>query len=135
MNVLKGKIESINESEHLSLVKVRIGAIFLTAIVIDTFKTAPYLVKDRDIQVIFKETEVIIGKGRSDEHRVSLQNRLEGKISSIVPGELLSKVILATDVGEVRSIITSNAVKQLDLQIGDSVTAMIKTNEMMLSDD
>ncbi len=141
MNTLKGKVESIIESDNLSLVKVRIGNILLTSIVIDTIQTAPYLEEGRDIHVIFKETEVIIGKwvsgsGRgSDDFQISLQNRIPGTIKSIVRGSLLSKVILATEIGKVSSIITDNAVNQLNLEIGDEVTAMIKTNEMMLSND
>ena len=43
------------------------------------------------------------------------------------------KLIIKTDVGEIASIITTNSVKRLDIKIGDSLTAMIKTNELMLS--
>ena len=131
MNVLTGEIETVTVQGSLSLVRVSVGSTRLSAIVIDTPDTAPYLTPGNTIRVIFKETEVIIGKGT--EHAISLQNKLEGHVRSIESGKLLSKLTLDTTVGQVVSIITTNAVEQLRLQEGSEVTAMIKTNEMMLS--
>ena len=81
--------------------------------------------------MIFKESEVFIGKGI--DHQISLQNKLVGTITTIAKGELLSKLVLDTTVGTITSIITANAVDQLQLIEGETVTAMIKTSEMMLS--
>ena len=132
MNILKGKIEAITVNGSLSLVHVKVKDTRLSAIVIDTPETASYLKIGHSIDVIFKETEVIIGMGV--EHQISLQNKLEGTVQSIESGSLLSKLILDTQAGQVTSIITTNAVKQLGLQTGSQITAMIKTNEMMLSE-
>ncbi len=132
MNILTGKIASININGQLSLVRVKVDGTTLTSIVIDTPETASYLQIGNTINVIFKETEVIIGKGTG--HQISLRNQLVGKIKSIESGELLSKLILDSTAGEVTSIITTNAVRQLQLKVGDQATAMIKTNEMMLSE-
>lgn len=132
MNILKGKIEAITVNGSLSLVHVKVKDTRLSAIVIDTPETVSYLKIGHSIDVIFKETEVIIGMGV--EHQISLQNKLEGTVQSIESGSLLSKLILDTQAGQVTSIITTNAVKQLGLQTGSQITAMIKTNEMMLSE-
>lgn len=132
MNVLSGKIASVNPSGDLSLVRVRCGDLFISAIVIDTPDTASYLREDQPVRLIFKETEVIIGKGF--EHEVSLQNRLKGKVIQIEKGELLSKVTISSKQGEISSIITTNAVNQLGLTTGSEACAMIKTNEIMLSE-
>lgn len=131
MNTLKGEIASVTVNGSLSLVKVKAGGAWLSAIVIDTPETAPYLQSGNAINVIFKETEVIIGKGTN--HAISLQNKMVGKIRSIESGDLLCKLILDTTAGEVTSIITTHALNQLQLQAGTEVTAMVKTNEMMLS--
>jgi molybdate transport system regulatory protein len=45
----------------------------------------------------------------------------------------LSKIVVESSVGNITSIITSNAVEQLQIKVGSQVTAMIKTNEIMLS--
>lgn len=132
MNLIQGKISSIKINGQISLVRLKVNEITLTSIVIDTPETAPYLKVGNAINIIFKETEVIIGKGTT--HQISLRNQLVGNIKSIESGKLLSKLVLDTAAGEVTSIITTNAVQQLQLNVGDQATAMIKTNEMMLSE-
>ncbi|MEN8188059.1 MAG: TOBE domain-containing protein [Bacteroidota bacterium] len=131
MNKLEGKIESISVKGSLSLVMVNVNNTLLTTIVIDNPETSPYLKEEKPVKVIFKETEVIIGKG--EQNQISLQNKFKGKIDSIDTGELLCKININTSVGKIASIITANAVRKLDLKPGTEVTAMIKTNEMMLS--
>lgn len=132
MNTLKGIVESVTVKKSLSLVKIKAGPFHLTTIVIDTPESSPYLKSGNPVQVIFKETEVIIGKGNN--HQISLQNKIKGTIETIESGELLCKVSLETEVGKIVSVITTNAVNQLQLKTGDEVTAMVKTNEVMLSE-
>ncbi|MDH3323376.1 MAG: TOBE domain-containing protein [Flavobacteriaceae bacterium] len=131
MNSLKGIIEAVNVSGDLSIITVKVAHTNFSAIVIDTPQTDPYLVKGNPIQVIFKETEVIIGVGSVDG--ISLRNKLFGKVVSIDSDNLLSKLVVDTDVGLITSIITTNSVKRLKIEIGTALTAMIKTNELMLS--
>ena len=132
MNILEGKITEVKVDGNLSLVRIGVKTTQLTSIVIDTPASAPYLKPGTDIKVIFKETEVMLGKG--NEHAISLQNQLVGQVRSIEAGKLLSKLVLDTNAGTIISIITTNAVSQLNLEKGSKVTAMIKTNEMMLSE-
>ena len=131
MNILEGTIEEIKVSGELSIVRVEVSGNLLSTIVIDTPETASFLEKGNLVKVIFKETEVIIGVG--DMSGISLRNKFCGKIKSIERDELLSKVKVDSDVGEISSIITSNAVDQLKLKPGMKVCAMIKTNELMLT--
>lgn len=131
MNILKGKISSIKVNGDLSIVKVNIGKTTFSTILIDTPDTASYLKLENEVSVIFKETEVILGVG--DMSGISLRNKLVGKVHSIESDRLLSKVTINTDLGPITSIITSNAVTQLKIVEGLEVSAMIKTNELMLS--
>jgi molybdate transport system regulatory protein len=132
MNILDGIIEKISVNGALSLAGVRVGDTRFTVIIIDTPETVPYLKVGNRIHVIFKETEVIIGKGTG--HQISLRNKLVGRIFKIDSGELLSKVTVETQAGKITSVITTNAVQQLQLEEGNEVTAMIKTNEIMISE-
>ena len=118
MNILKGTIEKLSVSGSLTLINLKVQHLPITAIVIDTPETASYLEIGNAISVVFKETEVII----------------VGIISKVQSKELLSKLTIDTPVGEISSIITTNAVQQLNLTEGIEVTAMIKTNEIMLSE-
>jgi molybdopterin-binding protein len=56
-----------------------------------------------------------------------------GEVISIASDKLLSKLMIKTKVGEITSIITTNSVRRLKIKIGTEVTAMIKTNELILS--
>lgn len=114
------------------MVKVVVGENALTAIVIDTPESAPYLVEGSEIKVLFKETEVSIGL--SQEHQISMQNQLPGTVKALDTGELLSKVVIQIDTTAITSIITSNAVRQLQIRPDLPVVALIKTNEIMLAD-
>jgi molybdate transport system regulatory protein len=133
MNILKGTIQDLSVSGNLTLLRVNVNTILITAIVIDTPSTSTSLKIGKPITVIFKETEVIIGKG--DTSQISMRNQFKGIISSIESKELLSKLTIKTSVGDITSIITSNAVNQLKLDVGVEVTAMVKTNEIMLQND
>ncbi|MEX1384355.1 molybdopterin-binding protein [Lutibacter sp.] len=132
MNILKGTIEKLTVSGSLTLIGIKVDTINMSAIVIDTPKTAPYLKVGNTITVVFKETEVIIGKGNTDE--ISLRNKFKGTIEVLESKELLSKLTIKTNVGKISSIITTNAVKQLQLELGTAVTAMVKTNEILISE-
>ena len=132
MNILKGKIATIKTKGSLSLVKINVNDIFLNTIIIETPKTASYLKKGNPINVVFKETEVIIGKGIS--HNLSLQNKVFGTILEIEKGDFLSKITIDAKVGKIVAIITSEAVEELQLSLNEKVTAMMQTTEIMLSE-
>lgn len=132
MNCLQGKVESLNVYDNLTLATIKVGDVLMKSIVIETPDTCPYLVKGKPVKVLFKETEVVIGKG--ENLAISLQNRFDCTIKHIEKGVLLSKLTLATQGTEIFSIITTNAVTQLELEVGQQVLAMIKTNEIMLSE-
>ena len=131
MNKVKGIISGIEVSGSLSLVSVHCGKIILKSIIIDTPDTVGYLVQGADVELLFKETEVVIAKpGPLD---ISLQNRIPATIFSLAKGELLSSLVLSSELGKLESIISTAAVMQLKLEPGSAVQAMVKLNEMMLS--
>ena len=133
MNSLKGHIKEVQVNGSLSLVTVALSdQILFKAIIIETPETASYLTAGHLVKVLFKETEVIIGK--DIKHLISLENQLRGIIKRIERGLLLSNILINTPAGEISSIITTNAVEQLGLKEELTVCAMVKTNEIMLSE-
>jgi molybdopterin-binding protein len=132
MNNLEGTISSIEVSEGLSLVTADLGGkLSLRAIIIETPDSAPYLRKGNKVKMMFKETEVVIGTG--SQHNISLQNRMYGQITFIEEGRLLSRIGIKTDAGPIESVISTQSVQSLGLSVGATVCAMVKLNEMMLS--
>lgn len=132
MNSFSGHITDIRTSDALSVVTVSVdAAVTFKAIVIDNPETAPYLSEGHAVHVLFKETEVVIATGK--DPAVSLQNRVEGTISAIDKGLLLSRIVIHTPIGEVVSVISTNAVDALGLTENKNVIAMIKLNEVALA--
>ena len=132
MNILTGKITNLEVNGSLSLVSCLVNDLLFKAIVIETPETAAYLKKENSIKLLFKETEVIMATG--DTSNISLQNKITGTVISIEKGKLLSQIVINSAVGTITSVITSGAVEQLKIEIGKEVTAMIKTNEILLSE-
>ncbi len=130
MNQLPGIISEILSEGQLSIVKITITGGVFSAIVIDTPSTASYLEKGALVNMLFKENEVVVAKDFSGQ--ISLQNRFDCAIVGMEMGKLLCKVIMNYQGFEIRSLITANAALQMDLAIGDKVTAMVKTNEISL---
>ncbi len=131
MNTLSGQISNIEVNGSLALVTTKIHDVPFTAIVIENPETAPHLQVGNTINVLFKETEVIIAIGNPEN--ISLQNKITGTIIQLEKGALLSKLTIGTAIGNIVSIITTKAVQQLHIEKGTTVTAMIKTNEILLS--
>ena len=133
MNRLKGQIEEIKVNGNLSQVSILIGKDTLfKSIIIETPETVSYLVKDHQVDVIFKETEVVLAKGKTDN--ISLINRIDGEIKELKKGKMLCEVILATEAGIVTAIVSRDAFDILDLKTGETLTAMVKLNEVMIAE-
>lgn len=130
MNQLSGKIENIETENSLSFVSIKVGPTTLFAIVMETLHNSPHLKIGNPIQVIFKATEVIISTGLVDH--ISLQNRLAGKIYTIESGLLMSRLLLKTEIGMLISVIPTISVNQLELKVDSEITAMIKSNNLIL---
>ena len=133
MNSLEGHIISVEVSGSMSIVTVKLAEkLHLRAIVIETPESSPYLVNGRRIKMLFKETEVVLGT--FEEHRISLQNRISGTVKAIEKGQLLTKVLIDTELGEISSVISTKSTEQLNIKASSRVWAMVKLNEMMLSE-
>ncbi|MFC2124291.1 molybdopterin-binding protein [Bacteroidota bacterium] len=131
MNCLKGHIIDIQSKEHLSLVWIQIGLVEFKSIVIDTPDTSDYLKVGNVVKVLFKESETILARNLKGD--ISLQNRIEGMVTSVDKGHLLSNVHLDCNDNRISSVITSLSVERLGIQKGVKVTALIKTNEVVLA--
>ena len=131
MNILKGNITNIHESESLSLVKIAVGNIIFTSIIIDTPESDSYFKIGNTVKIYFKETEVIIAK--NELLNISIQNKIPCTIISMKLGEILTELHLRFEDFDIKSLITTNACKTLNLKNGDAVLALIKTNEISLS--
>ena len=130
MNKLKGIIVSIQSSPELSIVEVDISGDIFSALVLETPASATYLKSGSKVEIIFKETEVSIAKELSG--LISLRNRFNARIQRIEKYEILTTVFLGYKTNIISSIISTKSANRLDLQEGDDVEWLVKTNEVSL---
>lgn len=63
---------------------------------------------------------------------LSARNRLEGKITELQVGGVMAHVVVQVGNNLVESVITRRSVQEMNLKVGDTVTAVIKSTEVML---
>ncbi|WP_457627820.1 TOBE domain-containing protein [Persephonella sp.] len=130
MNRIKAVIKSVESSDSISLVELETAAGKMSAVVVETPDSADYLKTGREVYILFKETEVSIGKDLSG--RISLRNRFDCTVLTVEKGKILSRIVMDCKGERIVSIITTRSVESLELKEGDRVTALVKTNEVSL---
>ena len=63
---------------------------------------------------------------------LSARNRLEGKVVEIQLGGVMAHVVVRAGKNLVESVITKRSVDEMKLKVGDKVSAVIKSTEVML---
>jgi molybdate transport system regulatory protein len=66
--------------------------------------------------------------------RLSARNQLDGVVTDVQLGSVMATVVVRLSGGqEVTSVITKDSAQELGLAEGDSVTAVIKSTEVMIA--
>jgi molybdopterin-binding protein len=65
--------------------------------------------------------------------QISARNKLEGTVASIKLGGVMAEVVVRVGELEIVSVVTRTSVEELGLAEGDSVTAIVKSTEVMLA--
>jgi molybdate transport system regulatory protein len=133
MNQIKGTITAIDTAGDMSLVTIAAGDESFSSLVLDTPATASYLQVGKEIVMVFKETEMAIGKGLTGG--LSLRNRFPGTVQEINSGSILSSVLMDFQGQVLEAVITTRSVAELRLAAGDRVVGLVKTNEISLTPD
>ncbi len=63
---------------------------------------------------------------------LSARNRLEGKVVEIEIGDVLAHVVMRVGKNVIESVITKRSAEEMKLKVGDTVSAVIKSTEVML---
>ena len=66
---------------------------------------------------------------------ISARNQLTGRITEILLGEVMAHVSVRVGKNVIESVITRRSAEQLNLKKGDTVTAIVKSTEVMLMKD
>jgi molybdate transport system regulatory protein len=62
----------------------------------------------------------------------SIRNKIPGSVREITSDQVLSEVVIDTPVGSVAAVITARSVREMQLKVGDSVSALIKATNVSI---
>jgi molybdate transport system regulatory protein len=131
-NQLLGEIELIDLGQVNASVyiKLKSGYTMISVITIGAVENLELKVGD-EVLAIIKSSSILITTDLS--LNISARNKLLGVIKNIHDGEINSEVIIDIDGDLMASIVTKNATNNLELKVGDKVTAIIKSNDIMIA--
>ena len=64
---------------------------------------------------------------------INARNQFQGVVKEIIEGPVVSEVDVETPSGIVTSVITTRSVKELGLQVGTPVVALVKSTEVSIA--
>jgi molybdopterin-binding protein len=79
-----------------------------------------------------RERESAPLRSRERYRKVSGRNQLVGKVIDLKIDRLMAKVVLAIGDQRITSIITSDAVREMQLKRGDTAAALVKSTDVMI---
>ena len=127
LNRLKAKITSQKYSNGLAMIDA----------LSDNYLFRLLMLEDKNVReigasvyLLIKESEVALSKGKPID--ISISNQIECKIVEIKKGEILCEIILKFGKHRLLSMITTESVDRLALQVDENVYALIKANEIYL---
>jgi molybdopterin-binding protein len=66
---------------------------------------------------------------------ISARNHLKGKITAIKLGDVMAHITIKVGPNIIESVITRQSADDMELKKGDTVTAVVKATEVMVSKD
>jgi molybdopterin-binding protein len=78
-------------------------------------------------------TRLPVSERRLSFRRISGRNQLVGRVTEIKTSGLMAQVRISIGGQHITSVITADAVREMQLKVGDTVAALIKATEVMIS--
>ncbi|MBA2812512.1 TOBE domain-containing protein [Streptomyces sp. KM273126] len=131
-NQLPGTVTAITPGEAMATVRIRLdGGQEITAAITREAVGELGLAEGSVVRALVKSTEVSLATGMVNG--LSIRNRLPGTVTGVATGGAMATVKVAIEGGELTAAITADAVTDLGLADGSSVTALIKSTEVALA--
>lgn len=128
MNHIIAQVKEVQNVQNLNILSFTCNEVPLKMMSLDLNDT---IIKGSQVMLTCKPTAVAIGKNIQGE--LSFSNQLHVNILSLEIGQLLCTLKLQFGEFVLESIITTNSQKKLQLQIGDKVTALIKSSDLSIA--
>ncbi|MFJ1896192.1 molybdopterin-binding protein [Streptomyces sp. NPDC088115] len=131
-NQIAGTVTAVTTGEVMATVRVRLagGQETTAAITLEAVKELG-LGEGSPVRTLVKSTEVSLATGAVEG--LSIRNRISGTVTGVATGGAMASVKVSVAGGELTAAITRDAVTDLRLAPGTSVTALIKSTEVSLA--
>lgn len=134
-NQIKGRITHIQTGEAMSLITIQAGDHTVVSAVTNQGVKALDLKSSDTVTAVVKSTEAMLIKDGGQNVKISARNLFHGRVESIAQGEAMGFVKVTAGSLHLGAAITRQALDEMRLAAGDSVTVAIKATEVMLIKD
>ena len=88
----------------------------------------------RQAEIYFDRVLIAQGSSEVKYLKISARNQLKGKVVAVDKGIITGKVkVEITMPITITSVITKEAIEELDIKVGDEVSAIVKSTEIMIA--
>ena len=129
MSQLVATIKKINSIDNLNIVEFDFNGLTLKMMSLDLNNDVQV---GKKVKLSIKPTNISLAKNLTGE--ISLSNQIDATIENLENGQLLTSVILKVNDTILESIITVDSSKRMNLQIGESVTILIKASNLSIGE-
>jgi molybdate transport system regulatory protein len=129
-NQILAKISNIKKGAVNSEIEVEINGVKLISVITNEAVEELDLKIGDEIYLIAKASNVIISL--PENLKISARNQLKGKIKNIIKGSVNSEIKISVGNITITAVITNEAVKDLDLNEGKEVLAVIKASDFIV---
>lgn len=129
MSQLVATIKKINSIDNLNIVEFDFHGLTLKMMSLDLNADVQV---GKKVKLSVKPTNISIAKNLIGE--ISLSNQIVATIENLENGQLLSSISLKVHNTILESIITVDSSKRMNLQIGESVTILIKASNLSIAE-
>ena len=130
MNYLSGYIEELTGKGNLTIARVKVYENLFNAIVIGNREKDARMQIGQEVELLFNESEVAIGKNISGI--LSISNSASCKVISIENGEIFCRLGLGLYRNTIYTLVETTVCKKMDIQLHDNVEMYLKINEIFL---
>jgi molybdate transport system regulatory protein len=132
-NQVEADIISIDKGAVNAKITLRApqGTVLSAIITIESVENLALREGDR-VRAFFKASHVLVATGNVPN--ISARNKLGGRVEQIIQGAVNAELIIRLESGDtVSSIITNEALNELEIREETDVTAIVKASDVMIA--
>ena len=132
-NQLRAVVDSISDDGILALVTLRFPSGQTIGAIIDSEARAEMqLTPGAGVVALFRATNVSLAK-EGEPMKLSFPNQIKGRVTHILASTTLVIIHIDTPAGQIVSAMIPSAAEQIEVKVGDEVTALFKALDVSLA--